>query len=397
MTIQISLLSLSIALLSASLFTTSAEAAPLVSIGDNTDVFFNGSSKMRWDSNVFRNEDSEESDLIWTISPGFDINVGRGLSNVDFNVITRYDIVRHNDIPDLDSEMFHILAKGSYESSKLDLNGSLSFDEYKMSSGDVNVPDDLVAYEVSAVRLNGEYSVSPKFSFGAGFDYSERAYKNDGKSFEGRFADRETTQLPFDVFYELTPKVDLSLGYTYTATEVGERISGLSNLASYDTNVHYFNIGARGDLLPKLSGFFKVGYKVRDVNSTASNRGSNGMLGLDAKLTWAATPKVTTGLNFSRDFGIGGVGSTTENSSVDVWTSYSISSQWSSRLNASYSVRDYESEREDSQSQLGASLTYVPSQLWQFSGGYSYSENDSNAANSSYQSHTLSVTANLRY
>jgi len=397
MTTQTSRLSLSIALCSVSLLTTSAQAAPLVSIGDNVDVFFNGSSSMRWDSNVFRNEDSEESDLIWTISPGFDINVGRGLSNLDFNVITRYDVVRHNDISDLDSEMFHILAKGAYQSSRLDVNGSLSFDEYKMSSGDVNVPDDLVAYEVTAASLNGEYSVSPKFSFGAGFSYSERAYKNGGKSFDGQFADREITRLPFDIFYELTPKVDLSLGYTYTTTEVGERASGLSDLPSYDTEGHYFNIGARGDLLPKLTGFFKVGYKVREINGTVSKRGSDGMLGLDADFTWAATPKVTAGLSFSRDFEIGGVGSTTENSLVDVWTSYSISSQWSSRLNASYSLRDYDSGREDSQYQLGARLTYVPSQLWRFSGGYSYSENDSNAANSSYQNHTLSVTASLRY
>ena len=47
---------------------SSSVAAPLVSIGDNTDIYFNGSSSLRWASNIFRNEVDVESDLSWTIS-----------------------------------------------------------------------------------------------------------------------------------------------------------------------------------------------------------------------------------------------------------------------------------------------------------------------------------------
>ena len=76
---------------------SSAIAAPLVSIGDNTDIFFNGSSSLRWSSNIFRNEDNEDSDLSWIVSPGFEVNLGRGISNADLTVITRYDIVRYQE------------------------------------------------------------------------------------------------------------------------------------------------------------------------------------------------------------------------------------------------------------------------------------------------------------
>ena len=41
---------------------TAAQAAPLVSIGDNVDVFFNGSSSLQWQSNVFNDEDDEQDD-----------------------------------------------------------------------------------------------------------------------------------------------------------------------------------------------------------------------------------------------------------------------------------------------------------------------------------------------
>ena len=82
--------------LTASLFywisVSSSVAAPLVSIGDNTDIFFNGSSSLRWASNIFRDEENEESDSSWIISPGLEVNVGRGITNADFTASEFFDI-----------------------------------------------------------------------------------------------------------------------------------------------------------------------------------------------------------------------------------------------------------------------------------------------------------------
>jgi hypothetical protein len=165
----------------------SAIAAPLVSIGDNTDIFFNGSSSLRWTSNIFRNEDNEESDLIWTVSPGLEINVGRGISNADFTIVTRYDLVSYQDNDDLDTELLHIEALGSYETSRLSLNGSASFDESKINTPLSNAESDLVELTTTASDLDVEYRLSPKFSFSAGIQYSETEYEN----FQEDFSDRE--------------------------------------------------------------------------------------------------------------------------------------------------------------------------------------------------------------
>jgi len=399
---------------------TTASAAPLVSIGDNADIFFNGSSSLRWTSNIFRDENNEESDLSWTLSPGFELNVGRGVSNADFSVITRYDIIRYQDNDQLDVELFHIKAVGSYKSSRLDLNGSVYFDENKSSSGENNVTNDLIEYDNYGANLNAEYRVSPKFSFGAGVRYTEKEYQ----TFQDRFADRETLSVPLDIFYELTPKVDLSLGYTYTNTEVEDTLTvtipGLlgRTVSDYETNSHFFNIGARGNLLPKLSGFFKIGYRTRSSddsirqvvnlpslvpvpgpgNTTSTNREDTGMLGLEADLTWSATPKLTVRLDLSRDFGVGGEGQSTETSSVDLSGSYSINSYLAAIANAGYTLRDYtNTNREDNQYNGGLRLSYSPNQFWQFSTGYTYSENDSNQFNRSYTNHTVDLTATLRY
>ncbi|MGJ8652350.1 MAG: outer membrane beta-barrel protein [Opitutaceae bacterium] len=405
-------LSLGSVLLAVLSFPASVQSAPLISIGDNVDVLFNGSTSLLWSSNVFRDEEDELDDIIWTISPGFEVNVGRGLSNADLSIITRYDIVRYSDLDQLDTELFHIKAIGSYETSRLDLSGSVSFDESKASSGNLNFQD-MIESDSFAARLDGEYRVSPKFSVGSGVSYSDREYQ----TYEEYFADREGITIPLDVFYELTPKVDLSLGYAYTQTDVGETnrpiIEGVSStfVSDYESRSHFFNIGARGQLLPKLSGFFKIGYRTREsddstiqtlllgvpVASAQTNRGDSGRLGFDADFTWNTTAKLTTGLGLSRDFGIGSEGDTTEISRVDVNASYSINTNWSSQASAGYTLRDHESGREDHQYRLGLRLSYVPNQHWRFSGGYSYIENDSDTDDRSYESHTLDITANLRY
>lgn len=405
----------------------SLEASPLVSIGDNTDIFFNGSSSLRSTSNVFRDNNNETSDIIWILSPGFELNVGRGESNADFSVMTSYDIVRYQDEGDLDTELFHIKALGSYKTSRLDLSGSIAFDEYKTSSGDTNIVQDLVEYDMTSANLDGEYRFSPKFSFGAGVRYSEKEYN----TFNQFFADNDTTSLPFDLFYELTPKVDLSFGYTYSMADIdavdakqevgvvaGVPTLRVSQIGAYDRDSHFFNIGARGNLLPKLSGFFKVGYRTRSVddatftfqdtnlitgvtglvNTATRNRDDSGMLGLDADLTWSATPKLTAMLGLSRDFGVGGEGQTTENTGFDLSARYLINSQFAASANFGYTMRDFTNDdREDDQSNIGLRLSYSLNQYWQFSTGYTYTENDSTDSNRSYDDHTFDLSASLRY
>ncbi|MGB1127862.1 MAG: hypothetical protein ACPG3X_05790, partial [Opitutales bacterium] len=224
-----------------------AHAAPLVSIGDNTDIYFNGSTSLKWSSNLFSDESDEVEDILYTISPGFEINVGRGLTNADFSVITRYNIRRYFDEDQLDTELFNIRAVGSYSSSRLDLSASVSYNEDKSGVNDVRLGGrqlDLVGSDSFDAKLSAEYRLSPKFSFGAGVSYSEFSYTGD---FGGFFADRDTLKFPLNLFYELTPKIDLSAGYSYGQSDVDDvEVWPIDRDTSYSTDDHFFNIGARG-------------------------------------------------------------------------------------------------------------------------------------------------------
>ena len=415
---------------------SSAIAAPLVSIGDNTDIFFNGSSSLRWSSNLFRNENDEDSDLSWIVSPGFEINLGRGISNADLTVITRYDIVRYQDYDRLDTELFHIEALGSYETSRLNLNGSASFDEIKMNDGQNNVQNDLVELNTIAGDLDAEYRVSPKFSFSAGVRYNETEYQ----TYKDRLADRETTRFPLNVYYELTPKLDLILGYTYATTDIEGTSSRLIRLvdstntppgpqiiadtaraqSGYGRDSHFYNIGLRGNISTKLTGYFKVGYRARSLGDStileqyfdaddplvelqpqadsSTNRDASDMLGLDSNLTWMATTKLLVQLALSRDFGAGGEGESSEITRANLVGNYSFNTQWSAMANLGYTETDYPDDgRDEEQLTGGLRFNYVLNTYWRFSAGYTYTDNDSSRANSSYDNNTLDLTAILRY
>ncbi|MGB0258681.1 MAG: outer membrane beta-barrel protein [Coraliomargarita sp.] len=376
-------------------------ASPLVSIGDHADLFFNGSSSVRWTSNLFRDEDNEEEDIVYTVQPGFELNVGRGLSSADFSVITSYEIRRYDDYDDLDTELFHIAALGSYKGSRLDLSGRASFDEVQTTSGNANVDGDLIESERTAGGLNAEYRYSPKFSLGSGVSYSKTDYQN----FTENFSDRESLSIPLDLYYELTPKVDLSVGYAYSNQDVDGRVDGSGDVFDgYDFDSHFFNVGARGQLLPKLGGYFKIGYRYRDSYTVTINdvdlpeEDSSGMLGLDADLTWAATQKLVAKLAMSRDFGASGEGDGTENTSVNSSLSYSINPYWSASSYLRYTLREYDTtDREDDQYGFGLRANYTPNRYWAFSGGYAYQENDSNLDDQSYEDHRVDVRATFRY
>ena len=400
-----------LSILTASLFywtgVSTSVAAPLVSIGENTDIFFNGSSSLRWASNIFRDEENEESDSSWIISPGFEVNVGRGITNADFSVITRYDIVRYDDNDRLDTELLNVEALGTYQSSRSKFNGSASFAESKINSGEINVIDDLVEFNTSAAELDAEYRVSPRFSLSAGVLYDEIDYR----TYVERFSDRETTAYPFNVYYEMTPKLDLTLGYTYSTTDIigGNSLEKDTDpLISYKQDVDFFNIGLRGNISSKLTGFFKIGYSTVSADDTiltkngenylTIDRNDKDMLGLDVNLTWMATSKLLCQLTLTRDYSIGGLGEATEVIRGYLVGNYSFNAQWSAMANLGYTDTDsYYLRRENEQFTGGMRVMYVLNPYWRLTAGYNYTDNNSNQAISSYEGETLDFTATLRY
>lgn len=386
-------------------------ASELVSIGDNASIQFVGSSSVRYSSNIFRSRRDEVEDVIWTLSPGFVLDVGRGLSGTSFGLSTQYNIVRYEDFSRLNSELLSLSANASHNTGRLNLRSRASFRQRQSSTGDgdVRVQDDLIKSDFYSADINGSYRLSPKFGFSAGFVYSGREYT----TFSERFADRDISSFPMSISYELTSKVDMLLGYTYSVEDIGDADNGLRFVGAYKNKRHRLNLGLRGDLLPKLSGTFRVGYNTRTSEDSVilrrdslgrittrseTNREDTNALGLHADLNWAMTPKLISGLQLSHDFGIGGEGYSTETTRVSVSGRYSISRRISASSVFGYVFRDYSNiSREDNEYFFSARLGYKINEHMSFSTGYEYSESNSNFGQFDYETHSVSARVSLRY
>jgi hypothetical protein len=217
------------------------------------------------------------------------------------------------------------------------------------------------------------------------------------------------------VYYELTPKLDLILGYTYATTDIKSRNPTVTQvITGYEQEADFFNIGLRGNLRTKLTGFLKIGYRTVSAGDTnfvttpigggpatidrTIDRDDSGMFGLDASLTWMANDKLLWQLDLSHDYGTGGLGEAIETTRGNLVGNYSFNTHWSAMANLGYTESNSTNiGRDNEQINGGLRFTYVLNTYWRFSAGYSYSENESNQDGSDYESSTLDFTAILRY
>lgn len=364
-------------------------SSPLIVVGDYVNVFFDGSSSLLWYSNVFFDDEKEVEELVLEMSPGLEANLSNQASGFDASIRANYEIQRFEELFDLNGEYVHVNAVSSYDGARLDLNASYSFDQQQTTAGQQGTQgSEFIQLDVTRARLQGTYTLSPKFSFNSSVNYNDREYKDR----KDRLADVESYSIPVDLFYELTPKVDLSVGYEYSFEEV--RTSGVTDFYRKSS---FINVGARGNLLPKLSGFFRVGY--RTVNPEGSERESDQTLGINAELTHYTTPKLKSSLRLQRGFGVGSEGQSVENTSARLEFDYTISGNFAADLYTELVYNDFQdgNDGQDFVNRSGLRLSYLPNEYWRFSTGYAYIENDSNRLGQGFVNHILDISASLRY
>ena len=257
---------------------------------------------IKWDDNIFRQEAAEVDDQILMFSPGFSATFGRNASDLDFGVNSSYDFVRYQDKSDLDTELLHVGTDAAYQTGRIVATALYSYDESKSNDNRIDVDGDLVEREVEKIKLNAEYTLSPKFSVELGLNKENLAYVRTFAT----FSNRDYTRIPLNVYYELTPKLDLSFGYVRGEIDVEEN--------GKDAETDTFNIGLRGELLPKLTGNLKVGI-VEYENDSGSRDDTT--LSVNADVSWVVSSKVTHRLDLKREFDASATGTGTRETKPD--------------------------------------------------------------------------------
>lgn len=363
----------------------SAFAAPFLAIGDGAELFVTGAVGVRADDNIFLSNKAT-SDTIFDVTPGLEITFGKN-ADVKGAFTLADDITSYSSHSRLNTNLAGSDFNSSYDDGKLKLGFNAGYHELNQNTVD-NTPNSLVGgflvrRNVFSAGTNAEAEVSQITSVAAGFSYLKTDYKRTG------YGDSDDYTIPLNFYYKWTPKVDLSAGYSYR---------NYQSQVAKDSTDNFFNIGARGEFTPLLTGKFAVGYLQRHI----SRGGSESLLGLDASLACAITPKTSLQLTASSAPDTSPTGLQEKNLTFGANLTSNISDQWSANAGLSYRGINYvgtttTASRTDDYVEGVLGATYIINQYFHVSGTYNYRNNSSKLATSEFKQNVFSLVASVRY
>ena len=262
--------------------------------------------------------------MIFDVTPGLDLTYGKG-SQTQGSITAAVAFANYSDNSKLNTTLFSSNFNSRFDDGKLKLGFNAGFNEMNQNSPDIR---GLTRRDVFSTGGNGEVEISQKTSVGGGISFTHENYKR------ASYSDSDTLIVPVNFYYEITPKVDMSVGYRFKDRQ--------AQIGS-DSADHFFNVGARGEFTPKLSGTFAVGLTTRDLSPGGSDR----LLGLDASLSYELTPKTSVQIGASNDFGTTPQGQQQKNLSLNASINNNLSEEWSINGGLSYRATDYGTRTDD--------------------------------------------------
>jgi hypothetical protein len=352
--------------------TSVASAAPFLAIGDGAELFATGTVGVRADDNIFLSN-NKTSDTIFELTPGAEITFGKDAQlKGALTLVDQFDSYASNT--NLNTNLFSGDFRSNYDDGKLKLGFATGYHELNQNTVDNR---GLTRRDVSNIAGNGETEISEITSLGGGITFTHSRYKRLG------YGDSDDTVVPLNFYYKMTPKLDVSGGYQYRdfSTTVGR-----------DSTDNYFNVGARGEFTPLLTGQFRVGYLDRKI----SGANDFSMLGLDGSLTFAMTPKSSLQLTAANTPDTSPQGLQQKNFSLGANATFAIDDQWAANAGINYRAIKYPDHTDDYvEGTLGG--TYTINAYVKIIGAYVYRHNSSKFSSSEFTNNVFSLSGNLRY
>ncbi|AHF89394.1 hypothetical protein OPIT5_03035 [Opitutaceae bacterium TAV5] len=363
--------------------TTSLAAAPFLSIGDNAELFVTAKAGFRYEDNIFLTDSNKEDDFSFIVAPGLELVFGKN-SLWKGTLNAAHTWTEYFDTDDVDSDLTTASFITSYDGIRWKINVSAGYREIYQNSRDTLDPlnpNRLVRRNVTTAAGNAEYLLTEKSKFSLGAGYSDTHYKTNG------YSDSTDYSVPVNYYYGVTEKVDLSVGVRYRHSDVD---------SGSNTDNYYFNVGARGDFTPKLSGRASVGYNLRTYD--ASNLDDTSALGAAVGLTYAYSPKTSFTLDLDNDFGTASNGAGTEVFHVALGGQTQLTTELMTGASVSYDSIDYSrTSRSDDFYIFAIYGNYVINQYFNLTAAYNYQWNDSNINVYDFKANVVSLTLSFRY
>ena len=365
---------------------SAAQAAPFLAMGDSAEVFLTGTLGVRSDDNILLSS-TKTSDTIFDIVPGLELLYGQ-------NALTKgkayyqETISRYSDNNKLNTSLSSVGFDGNYDDQKTKMTFSTSYAQLAQNTVDTRptapptgTKADFIRRDVFHIEGGSEVSITDKTSVAGSVVYENIDYKRTG------FDSSKITSIPLNYYYYVLPKLAVSGGFTYRDTQLND-----GGIGSKD---YFYNVGARGEFTPKLTGTFAIGYTQRKMD-VGDNQNT---LGLDSSLAYAIDEKTSLQFGVTNDYGVSGTGQSERNLTWSLGFQSKLAADWSVGSSLSYRSIAYlgVGARTDNYFEGSLNAIYTYSTVVNFTAGYTYRNNSSTLASSAFDNNVFSIAANIRY
>ena len=355
--------------------------APLMgalSLGEGSELFLNGTVGFQYDDNMFLRSTGAKGDYVTTFTPGVEVQFGQN-SLAKGSFIYNEAFARYNSHSSQDSNLASLGFNTNYDDGKTKASFGASYNQVAQNTVDARLAGILVRRDISGVNGRGEWTMSDKTSFAAGATFDRTDYKTAG------FVTSNDYSVPLDFYYEMMPKVDLSVEYKYRETELAHGIP---------TDVdNFLGVGARGQFSEKLSGEYHVGYTQRNFGGGGGNES---LLGVDSNFIYLYSPKTTVKLGISNDFDNAATGTSQKVLSGTLGVRTEFEQGFSGNVALGYRDLNYNTGEHDHYWEGTVGVQQQVNKYLSFQAAYTYRDNKSNLP-VGFADNVFSVSGTVRY
>lgn len=376
----------------------SASAAPLVTVGDQLDLFFKGAVIGKWDSNITYtgNTDLKKNDYSAIFRLGAEADYGRN-SKFKANVKFYEDLTRYADYKEFNSNLAHVAANASYTESAWSVKANFSFNQNYQNSSTTeaaNLAGQLVRYNDWKAGAVASYDFTEKLFAELGGDWAYRQYLG---RWAKSYSDYNMYSVPVSLLYRVTPKVSVGLTYQYRYTEF-EGGSMDNELYGNRRNDHFAGVTVRGDILPKLNLSAFVGATYRDMNGIGAYDTSDTTVSCSVTANYELTEKIGLFVTGRRDFGNGASRQSSVDTGCEAGANYLLNQFVSFTTSFAYTNSDYEaSNRSDDEYVARFGVNYKPNKFLTLGANYRFLENSSTQSYANYNQHLVDISVAVKY
>ncbi len=363
-------------------------AAPFMAVGSSAEIFVTATAGIEFNDNVTLGNDyigqgqtapsnPVLDETVFRFAPGLSYEFGKNaLLSGRIAYVETFE--SYSDSSNLDSALSDVSFDARHSDGNSTTTAKASFKQLNQNSVDQRAPT-LSRRDVFNFGGEHEMDLTAKSSIQFGFDYDDTDYA------QTTFSDRTRTEIPVRYFWDFTEKVDLSLSLRYRETD--------TDTAGTSSDDMFYAIGARGEFTPKLSGFFRVGFTDRNVQ-TGADRST---IGLTSNFTYNYSSKTQLTFGVSNDFGTSGTGESQENFDTFIGFRSNIRPEFALTSRISLREIDYFAKAADTFVQGSIGGEYTVNEYFQIHGRFNYQDNASGTVGGDFDNTVFSLSAKLRY